>query len=145
VESGGRKTGMILGYDWRTKRQEDLRTGLLMLKYMELSFFQRIPLFLRARDATGWVDKDEYYISNVAVYPKYRGMEIGTALIAKVETEAEKSELKKVVLDVEMENLMAVKLYKKLGYAIIRESSVNLNGELFYFYRMCKNLKQHAA
>ena len=141
AESGGRKDGMILGYDWRTKRQEDLRTGLLLLKYMELSFFKRLPLFLRARGVTGCVNREEHYISNVAVYPEYRGMGIGTDLIAKVEMEAGKSEIKKVALDVEIENLKAIKLYKKLGYAIVKESSIRVHRELFSFYRMYKKLK----
>jgi len=141
AESGGRKAGMILEYDWRFKKQEDLRTGLLLLKYMELNFIKRLPLFLKVRDVTGWVNREEHYISNVAVYPEYRGMGIGTDLIAKVEMKARKNGAKKVVLDVEVENLKAIKLYKKLGYAIVKESSIRVPGELFYFYRMYKKLK----
>jgi len=108
---------------------------------MELNFIKRLPLFLKVRDVTGWVNREEHYISNVAVYPEYRGMGIGTDLIAKVEMKARKNGAKKVVLDVEVENLKAIKLYKKLGYAIVKESSIRVPGELFYFYRMYKKLK----
>ncbi len=141
AESNGKKAGMILGYDWLLKKQEGLRTGLLLLKYMELNFIKRLPLFLKTRDVIGWINREEYYISNVAAYPEYRGMSIGTDLIAKVEIEARINGAKKVALDVEIENLKAVKLYKKLGYTIVKESSIRLHGELFSFYRMYKKLK----
>lgn len=141
AESGGKNAGMILEYDWRSKKQEDLRTGLLMLKYMELNFIKRLPLFLKARDVIGRVNREEHYISNVAVYPEYRGMGIGTDLIAEVEMKARINGAKKIALDVEAENLKAVNLYKKLGYTIAKKSSIRLHGELFSFYRMCKKLK----
>ncbi|MEA3313954.1 MAG: GNAT family N-acetyltransferase, partial [Caldisericota bacterium] len=99
AESGGKRAGMILEYDWRSKKQEDLRTGLLLLKYMELNFIKRLPLFLKARDVTGWVNREEHYISNVAVYPEYRGMGIGTDLITKIEIEARRNGAKKIALD----------------------------------------------
>ncbi len=141
AESNGKKAGMILGYDWRFKKQEDLRTGLLLLKYMELNFIKRLPLFLKARDVIGRVNREEHYISNIAVYPEYRGMGIGIDLIAEVEMKARINGAKKVALDVEAENLKAVNLYKKLGYTIAKKSSIRLHRELFSFYRMCKKLK----
>ncbi len=88
--------------------------------------------------ATGWVCEEEYYISNIAVFPEYRGMGIGTGLMARVEDDTKRKGLKKTALDVEMENLGAIKLYQRLGYRIIKESSVKLAGKLFRFYRMDK-------
>jgi len=129
---------MILGYDWISKKQEDWTTGFLLLKYMKIDFIKKLPLLLKAMTATGWIHEKEYYISNIAVFPEYRGTGIGTALMIKIEKYAKRKGLKKIALDVEVENSGAVKLYQRLGYRITKESSVKLSGELFRFYRMDK-------
>jgi ribosomal protein S18 acetylase RimI-like enzyme len=57
------------------------------------------------------------------------------------EEEAKKGGAKGVVLDVEVENTGAARLYKRLGYSVANESTVRLRGrKSFSFYRMCKEL-----
>lgn len=141
AEISGKKVGMILGYDWKVKKQENLQTGLLLLKYMGFDFIKRIHLFMKVNDALGWIFDREYYISNVAVYPEYSGMGIGTSLIVKIENEARMNEIEKVGLDVEVENAGAIRLYKRLGYTIIKKTSIKLYGQLFQFCRLYKELR----
>jgi ribosomal protein S18 acetylase RimI-like enzyme len=48
-----------------------------------------------------------------------------------------------VALDVEVENTGAFRLYKRLGYSVADESTVQLRGRRsFSFYRLCKELEQ---
>jgi len=138
IENKG--VGISLEYSWYSKIKENLRTGILILKYMGQEFVRKIPIFLNTMRATGYVSKPEYYISNIAVYPEYRGMQIGTKLLTNSEKEAKQTNAKRVVLDVETENLGAIKLYKKLGYTICKKSIVNVNENIFTFYRMQKEL-----
>ena len=141
AEKEGNKAGMYIGWDWNSKKQEGLRTGLLLVKFMGTDFIKRLPLFIKVEDVIGQVYKEEYYISNIAVYPKYRRIGVGTYLLEKAEEEVKRRGTKKVILDVEIENSGALRLYNKLGYVISEESSVKLHKRLFRFYRMCKKLR----
>ena len=141
AEIDSQRAGMILSYDWRAKAEEDLRTGLLFMTLMKFNFLARLPLLLKFNKAVGGVKKGESYISNVATYSRYRGLGVGGSLIAAAEHEAQKGGAKKIVLDVEKENVNAIGLYERLGYEITRESSVRLGGEVIVdSYRMAKTL-----
>jgi ribosomal protein S18 acetylase RimI-like enzyme len=141
AELDGRKAGMALGYGWEAKRRENWRTGSLLLRQMRLGILSKLSPLLKVNGVVGMVGSEEYYISNIAVYPEYRAGGIGTRLLLEAEEEAKSSGAKTVALDVEVENAGAVKLYSRLGFSIVRESSVRLGeGEVFSFYRMCKEL-----
>ncbi|PNR90740.1 hypothetical protein HWHPT5561_04180 [Petrotoga sp. HWH.PT.55.6.1] len=134
-------SGMIISYDWKSKNKENLRTGYLMLKNLGIIFVKIIPLLLKLNQAVGKVRKREFYISNIAVYEAYRSSGIGKKLISKAEEEARKLKSLKVVLDVEKENTIAIKFYKKLGYKIISESTLELSRQRkLSFFRMEKVL-----
>ena len=59
---------------------------------------------------------DEGYITNVAVYPQYRGIGVATALINKVFDFAKEKGLSFVSLEVRASNTVAVSLYEKTGF-----------------------------
>lgn len=59
---------------------------------------------------------DEGYITNVAVFPQYRGKGAATALINKVFEFAKEKSLSFVSLEVRVSNSEAVSLYEKLGF-----------------------------
>ena len=142
AELGGKRVGMLLGYDWRARSRESWRTGFLMLKQMKGDFFARLPLLIKVGSVIGMVSNGEYHVSNIATYPEYRGMGIGARLMCEAEGEAKKSGAARSVLDVEVENADAIRLYSRLGYSVVRESSVHLRGgKEFRFYRMTKQLK----
>lgn len=141
AELSGKRAGMLLGYSWQSKKQQDLRTGLLLLREMKLRFIFRLPAFLKARNAIGMVNEGEFYISNLATHTSYQSTGIGTRLIHEAEKQGRKGGAAKVTLDVEAENSIAIELYRKLGFAIDRESSLRLRGDRpFEFYRMSKQL-----
>jgi len=59
---------------------------------------------------------DEGYITNVAVFPEYRNLGIGTALLEKTFDLARELSLSFVSLEVRESNYKAISLYEKLGF-----------------------------
>jgi ribosomal protein S18 acetylase RimI-like enzyme len=142
AELDGKKAGMILGYDWRAKRRESWRTGYLLLKHMKGALSGKIPLMMKVNGVVGMVEEGEYNVSNIGVYPQYRGRRVGTRLILGLEERAVKKGAARSALDVEVENVGALRLYSRLGYETMKESSVKLPGnKVFRFYRMRQQLK----
>ncbi len=141
IEVDDTKAGMVLGYEWKTQMGEEWRTGLLLIKFMKLGFFARILSLLRALSIGGRTKDDEYYISNVAVYPEFRGNHLGTNLLLKMEEEAKRCGAEKIAMDVKTDNQGAIKLYNRLSYSIVgKPRRAKINGESFVFFRMCKKL-----
>ena len=139
IEKDSATAGMIIGYDGKTERAEGLRTGQLFIKYMKLEFFGRITSLLKAWRTFGGIENDEYYISNVTVYPEFRGTKLGTALLLKAEEEVKRCGAKKSILDVDIGNQGAIRLYKQLGYSTIgKPKKTRMNQKEFVFLRMRK-------
>jgi len=139
IEKDGVKAGMIIGYDLKTVREEKWRTGLLLIKYMRYKFFAKILLLLKAKNIVGKVEDNEYYISNVAVYPEFRDNKLGTNLLSKIEREAKRYNAEKSTLDVETNNQNAIRLYKRIGYSVTgKPKRAKIGGENFAFLRMRK-------
>lgn len=59
---------------------------------------------------------DEGYITNVAVFPSWRGRGVGKALINAVTSMAEENALSFVSLEVRQSNAAAIALYEKTGF-----------------------------
>jgi ribosomal protein S18 acetylase RimI-like enzyme len=139
VESDGRAAGMLLGYSGRDKAAEDLATGLALVRALGWGMARRLPRLLRVQGMVGILGRDEWYVSNVAVYPAFRGAGIGASLMARADEEAARSGAASVTLDVETDNAPAIGLYERLGFARIRETPLLLlDGRRFAFYRMGK-------
>ena len=85
------------------------------------NFFNIMRLALRALSITDGMDikRDEYYISNLAVLPRFRGCGIGSGLIAHVEAKARRAGLQKCSLIVDTEKPVAQRLYKHRGYRTV--------------------------
>jgi len=143
IEVNDKIAGMALGYNWEQKRREELHAGLLLVKYLKWSFFTRIFYLLKAQGIVGKISENEYYLSNIAVCPEFRGLGLGTKLFSEIKRESEKTDANKIVLDVETNNQRAVRLYERLGYIIKwRTPSIKINKETFEFFRMFKVLEQ---
>ncbi|MCK4309110.1 MAG: GNAT family N-acetyltransferase [Candidatus Atribacteria bacterium] len=143
IEVNSKRAGMVLGYNWKQKRREELYTGLLLVKYLKWSLFSRIFYLLKAQNIVGKVAENEYYLSNIAVYPEYRGLGLGTKLLLEIERESRKTGSNKIVLDVDTSNERALKLYERLGYIIEKRAPCfKINKETFDFFRMYRILEQ---
>lgn len=136
AEVNERCGGILLAYDYKTKKTEELNTGRLITKKLRVRFFKIFIRLIKAGNMSK-IYKDDFYISDIAVYHELRGLGCATALIK----EAEKIALAKKMrlsLDVESNNSNAIKLYRKLGFETTEEKVIKL-GEEFRFLRMTKN------
>lgn len=143
VEVDVEKAGMILGYDWQIKKRDNLRTGFLLFKKIGVSILVKFLSLLKFNATVGRVCDGEYYISNIATYPRYRGRGLGKGLILEAEQEAKMVGAERIVLDVEKENISAINFYRKLGYKMIKEFSISLQrNKILHFCRMTKEMKR---
>lgn len=65
---------------------------------------------------TASVGKNDYYLSNVAVDPKFRGQGIGTYILENAFEAAKSKGCKRVLLDVTGNNEGAQRLYERFGF-----------------------------
>jgi len=135
LKMDGKIVGMVLSYDWTVKRKEEINTGRVLFKHMGLKLMKRLPLLLKLNSVVGILNRGEYYISNIAVYPEYRGMGIGTHMLNFLKNKT-KSKGLTLVLDVETENERAINLYKRFGFKIVGRKDTIISGIHFSFFRM---------
>ncbi|MNN86916.1 TDP-fucosamine acetyltransferase [compost metagenome] len=79
---------------------------------------------------------DEFHIGTIATLPESRGLGIGSRLIEFVEQQALLQGFTKCSLTVKKENVLAFKLYERMGYQITGE----IIKPAFSLYRMAKVL-----
>jgi ribosomal protein S18 acetylase RimI-like enzyme len=77
-------------------------------------FYRSLPLMCIKEVAA-----DEYFINNVAVFPKFQGRGVGEFLMSLAKKRAKESGLNKCALTVEIKNSRAVRLYQRLGFQIV--------------------------
>jgi ribosomal protein S18 acetylase RimI-like enzyme len=141
IEAGGEIAGMALAYDYREKRSEELRSQLLIMRYLKWGFIRQLPYLRRSGNILAQIGETDCYLSNIAVYPKFRRLGLGTKLIEVVEEQARKAGSSTMVLDTETDNEEAIKLYERLGYKIERKSPVlKIRDRDFQFFKMTRAL-----
>ncbi|MFN4189804.1 MAG: GNAT family N-acetyltransferase [Pseudothermotoga sp.] len=125
--------GLIVGYSYDYVKENRLNTGVMILK--EIGLFRFMNL-VKVDGALGKHSKDEFYLSNLAIYPKFRSMGFGRKLVEYVFELARQQNCKRVVLDVERENEVAKALYYKMGFKKISEKRIRVGHHEFCFERM---------
>lgn len=98
--------------------------------YGTLGALWRLPLLWMLSDEAG---ADQFLLDGICVAPQARGLGIGTALMAAIETEAQARGYDRVRLDVIDSNLRARALYQRLGYEVAREQYLGLLRYAFGF------------
>ena len=86
-----------------------------------------------------FVVEGDYYISNIAVFPEFRGRGIASKLIAEGEQSAKSEDARRLVLDTETDHEDAIRLYGKLGFEVVKKDYIDLD-ERKYFFRMSKKV-----
>lgn len=131
-------TGMVLSYSYDEKKKIELNTGYFLIKIMKLNFLKIIPNLLKSYNVLGKIDKEDYYISNIAIYPEYRKIGLGSKLLNFIENLAKNRKLKKIVLEVEKENENAINVYENFGFKKEKEIYLKIDKKIFSFYKMIK-------
>jgi len=85
-------------------------------------------------------ERDEYYLSNMAILPEFQWQGIGSRLLEYAEQVARTNGLKKCSLLVAMKNIDALRLYERSGYLVVyshhyKDGSLGLD-----YHRMVKVL-----
>jgi ribosomal protein S18 acetylase RimI-like enzyme len=142
AREGPRTLGMILAYAGSQKAREDPATGLALLAALGPGMIARLGSLLALQRNIGSVARDEWYISNIAVFPGDRGRGVGRLLMRAGEAAAARGgECTRAVLDVETDHAPAIALYRSLGYQAGSEGPpLKLDGRTFTFLRMGKDL-----
>ncbi len=112
----GQTAALILAYSENNKKKENLRTGLLLFRYLQFSLLKNVSVLGKFNSTVGDLPENSYYISNIATSEEFRHKGAARLLMNDAETEAKKRFCDKLILDVEPENSAAVSLYKSLGY-----------------------------
>jgi ribosomal protein S18 acetylase RimI-like enzyme len=76
--------------------------------------------------------KDELYISNICVDEQYRGQGVGRFILENIVEQAKMRDCKTIVLDVSTDNNIAVSLYKKYGFVIIKKRALRFFKTMVY-------------
>ncbi|WP_409303970.1 ribosomal protein S18-alanine N-acetyltransferase [Peribacillus sp. SCS-155] len=63
-----------------------------------------------------WLVIDEAHITNIAILPEYRGKKLGEALLLKMMEIAKRHGIIRMTLEVRVSNVVAQRLYEKLGF-----------------------------
>jgi len=120
AERDGQAVGLLLAYPgWLLSRLNWL-TGWCLLKLLGLPATIRLARMQSAYGDLKETEADEFYISNLAVFPEFQGQRIGTMLLAYAEEMARESGLRKCSLIVAFGHENAFHLYEHLGYKVVR-------------------------
>lgn len=74
------------------------------------------------------LNPDDYYIACLAVDKRFRGKGLGTSILKRGIEFASKLRLRRVVLDVDMNNEKALNLYQRMGFKIFDKKILSFAG-----------------
>ncbi|MCX7653081.1 MAG: GNAT family N-acetyltransferase [Fervidobacterium sp.] len=135
----GKVVGVLVAFPGNVIRKRALKTAVVLYQIMGFELIKRLGIF-RLVWMRNKIRNDEFYISNIAIDRKYRGMGYGSKLMNYAEKLAREHNLRKISLDVENTNTLAIELYRKLGYTGKKVKRVYIKGTKFVFVRMVKEL-----
>lgn len=115
----GEVAGLLLSYPGKVLKSLNFPMVESMFAVNELPqllrfFYRSLPL-IKIKEAAA----DEYFINNMAIFPKFQGLGVGKFLMSLAKKRAIESGLNKCALTVEIKNSRAVGLYQHLGYQIV--------------------------
>lgn len=119
AEKGNQIAGLLLAFRSNLMTRLDLLTGQQLLRILRPVEMLQLMMRVIKNPVIKETGKEEFYISDLAVFPEFRGQKIGSALLDFCEEQARKLELKKCSLLVTKENEKAQSLYLTKGYKII--------------------------
>lgn len=139
VEVDGRVAGMAQLHRCRPRNREKVRLGLLLLKYLKWRLPAKAANILKSERIISGATGNDCYLSNVAVYPEFRSLGLGTKLLNAVEEVVKSIGKKKIVLNAETHNARAISLYERLGYKIEKRSpTLRIKNKHFRSFKMLK-------
>jgi ribosomal protein S18 acetylase RimI-like enzyme len=143
MQVDGKNAGMVVAYDWKANKKEQLRTTLLIIRCMGLKFFKQIRHMQWSAENLGRIDDGTYYIPVLGFYEEFRSRGLGMEILKFAQEQAVKAGAIKIELDAETYNKDAIRFYKRFGMQEVGEpKSTTINGEKFEFVRMSKDISR---
>ncbi len=118
LEIDGNPVGIAVGYDYQSQKKEGRRTFWAMLRCLKWTFIKQRNELQQSGEIMAKTRPGDYYVSNLAVYPQYRGQGYGTVIMDSVEKMAAEAGCKRMVLDAEAAKERTLHFYKTRGYEI---------------------------
>lgn len=141
AELDGKMAGMAQLHKREPGMKEKTRLGLLLFKYLNWRFPNKIAGLLRSERVMWLATNKDCYLSCVAVYPEFRGQGIGTKLLEAVEEEAKNIGKKRIVLKAETHNTRAINLYQRLGYKVeLKPPVLKIRNRVFESFKISKQI-----
>jgi ribosomal protein S18 acetylase RimI-like enzyme len=139
----GEVTGLMIAYSGRLMKSLELPTAYHLIHisgvFGLIRFVKRAFPLIGVKEA----EKDEYFISNIAVLPASQRQGLGKYLLSQAEKSARERGFKKISLIVDVENEHAFSLYRRTGFNVIETVNIEtLQKHIGYggFHRMAKVL-----
>jgi ribosomal protein S18 acetylase RimI-like enzyme len=146
AERAGQVSGLLLAYPGELLSRLNNMTVWHLMKLFGLVASIHLISVQSAYGDLKETEADEFYISNLAVFPEFQGQGIGTRLMEHAEELARASGFQKCSLIVAFNHKNACHLYEHLGYTVVRsflsEHPKVAEGSGGY-YRMVKILAPH--
>ncbi len=137
-------SGLLISYSSQVMRRLEMQMALELVQQTGLAGFARFLGRVLPLAGIKEAETDDYFISNVGVFPEYQGKGIGSQLLARAEERAREQGFGKLALTVDVENDRARALYTRSGFEVIHTVQVEaLRRRFGYagFHRMVKTLK----
>ena len=139
----GEIAGLLISYPGRRIFGLYLGTGRHLLSLFGLVGMLRVARRALPMSGVREAKADEYYISNLAVLPRYQRRGIGARLLVHVEGQARRAGLTKCSLIVDAGNQPALHLYQRMDFRIVFTGRVTYPGYRIPksdYHRMVKHL-----
>ncbi|BDZ69909.1 GNAT family N-acetyltransferase [Methanobacterium petrolearium] len=117
---------MVYSFGWKFDKKKELKVLFKNFNILDSSRFIMIDILdsIFLSD----LEDDDYYYAIIAVDEKSRGQGIGSFILNEGIKLARENKCKRVVLDVDMENEGALRLYKRFGFRKFNEKILSLLG-----------------
>ncbi len=124
IEQDGKVAGLIIAYPGEMLLRMNKMTAWQMLQMFGLAASLRLIARQPAYGDLNETESDEFYISNLAVFPEFQGLGIGKRLMTYAEELARASGLQKCSLIVSFGHEKARHMYEQLGYKAVHTYSI---------------------
>jgi len=142
----GKVAGMVVAYDWKVNKEEQLKTTLLIIRCMGfMKFLKQMRHMQWSGENLGRIDDGTYYVAVLGLYEDFRSRGLGTEMLTFVQEQATKAGATKLELDAETYNQDAIRLYRRFGMKEVGDlKRTTIASEQFEFVRMSKNLSRQS-
>ena len=145
IRVDGEVAGMIHAQSAMSMRAHRTRSFLLMLWLAGWGLPRFLMMMLLLGDLLSFAGEnladDDFYITFVALYPQFRGRGLSKALLQHAQDSARRTGCKRLALDVDAKNAIAIAAYERVSFRRIAASAVKeIDGETVQLQRMVKDI-----